>query len=124
MAGTVVIDTIKSSTTLPPTVQNTSGTEIGKFARAWVSWNSAGTIQASFNVSSVTKNGTGDFTANFSTAMADALFTVNSSAYSEVTTGTYVPSNGARTTSSVRIATKGVNEGYYDPTYACISVFR
>lgn len=77
MAGTLVIDTIKSSTTNPPTVQNTNGTEIGTFCRAWVNFNgttSPATIRASFNVSSVTRNGTGDYTVNFINAMPDTNF--------------------------------------------------
>lgn len=35
-----------------------------------------GTIRSSYNVSSVTKNGTGDYTINFATAMADANYSV------------------------------------------------
>ena len=34
------------------------------------------TIRASYNVSSVAKNGTGDYTVNFATAMADANYSV------------------------------------------------
>ena len=40
-------------------------------ARAWVNFNGTGTvaIRASGNVSSITDNGTGDYTVNFTTAM-------------------------------------------------------
>jgi hypothetical protein len=43
-------------------------------ARAWVNFNGTGTpaIRASFNVSSITRNGTGDYTVNFTTALPDA----------------------------------------------------
>ena len=43
-------------------------------ARAWVNFNGTGTvaIRASGNVSSITDNGTGDYTVNFTTAMPDA----------------------------------------------------
>lgn len=34
-------------------------------------------IRSSYNVSSVTKNGTGDYTVNFTTAMSDANYSVN-----------------------------------------------
>jgi hypothetical protein len=46
--------------------------------RAWVNFNGTGTvsINASGNVSSVTDNGTGDYTVNFTTAMPDANFAV------------------------------------------------
>ena len=44
--------------------------------RAWVNFNGTGTvaIRASGNVSSITDNGTGDYTVNFSTAMPDTNF--------------------------------------------------
>lgn len=45
-------------------------------AKAWVNFNGTGTvaIRASFNVTSITDNGTGDYTVNFTTAMADANY--------------------------------------------------
>jgi hypothetical protein len=45
-------------------------------AKAWVNFNGTGTvaIRASFNVSSITDNGTGDYTVNFTTAMPDANY--------------------------------------------------
>ena len=58
-------------------------------AKAWVNFNGTGTvaIRASYNVSSITDNGTGDYTVNFTTALADgfwaasgiAQLTINSS---------------------------------------------
>jgi hypothetical protein len=46
--------------------------------RAWVNFNGTGTvaIRASGNVSSITDNGTGDYTVNFATAMPDANYAV------------------------------------------------
>lgn len=46
--------------------------------RAWVNFNGTGTvaIRASGNVSSITDNGTGDYTVNFTTAMSDANYSV------------------------------------------------
>jgi len=50
-------------------------------AKAWVNFDgttaSPSTIRASYNVSSVTKNGTGDYTVNFTTALADANYSVS-----------------------------------------------
>ena len=45
-------------------------------ARAWVNFNGTGVvaIRASGNVSSITDNGTGDYTINFTTAMPDANY--------------------------------------------------
>jgi hypothetical protein len=47
--------------------------------RAWVNFNGTGTvaIRASGNVSSITDNGTGDYTVNFTTAMPDANYSVS-----------------------------------------------
>lgn len=47
-------------------------------ALAWVNFDgttSPGTIRAQYNVSSVTRNGTGDYTINFTNALADANYT-------------------------------------------------
>jgi hypothetical protein len=54
-------------------------TVISGSAKAWVNFNGTGTvaIRAAFNVSSITDNGTGDYTANFTTALADANFAVS-----------------------------------------------
>jgi hypothetical protein len=50
--------------------------------RAWVNFNGTGTvaIRASGNVSSITDNGTGDYTVNFTTALADANYAVSTTA--------------------------------------------
>ena len=47
--------------------------------RAWVNFNGTGTvaIEASGNVSSVTDNGTGDYTINFTTALPDVNYCVS-----------------------------------------------
>jgi hypothetical protein len=42
--------------------------------RAWVNFNGIGAIQASGNVTSVTDNGTGDYTINFTNAMPDGNY--------------------------------------------------
>jgi hypothetical protein len=74
--GSLLADVVKSSTSSPITFQNTSGTEIGTLCRAWVNFNGTGTvaIRASFNVTSITDNGTGQYTVNFTTAMPDANY--------------------------------------------------
>jgi hypothetical protein len=44
--------------------------------KAWVNFNGTGTvaIRGGYNVSSITDNGTGDYTVNFSTAMPNANY--------------------------------------------------
>jgi hypothetical protein len=53
-----------------------SGTAPIYAVRAWVNFNgvTTATIRASGNVSSVTRNGTGDYTVNLTTAMPDANY--------------------------------------------------
>lgn len=55
-----------------------SGSAPSYSARAWVNFNGTGTvaIRASGNVSSITDNGAGDYTINFTTAMADVDYAV------------------------------------------------
>ena len=59
-------------------IQNAAGVEVYT-CKAWVNFNGTGTvaIRAAGNVSSITDNGTGDYTVNFTTAMPDANYTVN-----------------------------------------------
>jgi hypothetical protein len=66
MAGTLTISTLSDGT------NSTSATNpILGSARAWVNFNGTSTvaINGSYNVSSITDNGTGDYTVNFTTAM-------------------------------------------------------
>lgn len=57
-------------------ITRTSGSPPYYGARAWVNFNGTGTvaIRASSNVSSITDNGVGSYTVNFTTAMADANY--------------------------------------------------
>jgi hypothetical protein len=75
---TLAVGNIKSTTTSPPIIRNSSNTEIGYFCRAWVNFDGTGTvtIRASGNVSSITDNTTGDYTLNFNTAMVDANYSI------------------------------------------------
>ena len=75
--STLSVGTIKSNTTTPPTIQNSSGTEVGTFCRAWVNFNGAGTvaINAAFNVSSITDSGVGNYVINFVTPFPDTNYT-------------------------------------------------
>lgn len=78
------------------TIQNLAGVEVYT-AKAWVNFNGTGTvaIRAAGNVSSITDNGTGDYTVNFTTAMADANYNVVTSA------GTFNTTNGTAHTLGV-----------------------
>lgn len=74
--STLTVATVKSNSSSPPQFQNTSGTEVGTLCRAWVNFNGTGTvaIRASFNVSSITDFGAGNYSLNFTNAMPDANY--------------------------------------------------
>ncbi len=73
--STLSVGTIKSASGSPPAIQNSSGTEVGTYCRAWANFQaSAGSLTEDFNVSSITDNGTGDWTVNFTAAMSDANY--------------------------------------------------
>jgi len=71
MAGALTISTLNDSSGVLATQNGMTGV-----AKAWVNFNGIGTvaIRNSFNVSSVTDNGTGDYTVNFITAMPNANY--------------------------------------------------
>ena len=68
--------TITLATDAVDQLSTASGSAPSYSARAWVNFNGTGTvaIRASGNVSSITDNGTGDYTVNFATAMPDANY--------------------------------------------------
>jgi hypothetical protein len=73
--STLTVGTIKSATTSPPVIQNSSATEVGTFCRAWINFNgTTATTRADFNVATLTDNGVGDYTITFTTAMPDANY--------------------------------------------------
>ena len=53
--------------------------EASGLCKAWVNFNGVGTvaIRGSYNVSSITDNGTGDYTVNFTTAMPNANYCIS-----------------------------------------------
>jgi hypothetical protein len=73
--------------------------------RAWVNFNGTGTvfIRASGNVSSITDNGTGNYTVNFTNAMSDADYAVSWDTDSAATTNSLDINTlaGSRATNSV-----------------------
>jgi hypothetical protein len=111
-------------------------TAVAYGCRAWVNFNGTGTvaIRASGNVSSITDNGTGDYTVNFTTAMPDANYTITAATGGNGNT----PVAGAfasqvdlgllsgYTTTSARIYVAKQYSPYTvtDTVQVCISIFR
>jgi hypothetical protein len=100
--------------------------------RAWVNFNGTGTvaINASGNVSSITDNGTGLYTVNFTTAMPDANYSINCLAsgsnviiaHLNGSTAGGAPSVKTTSAAQIRIATAGNTA--IDCADINVSVFR
>lgn len=94
-------------------------------AKAWVAFNSSGTIGAGYNVTSVTKNATGDFTVNFTTAFASANYVCNVT--SETGGGAplaFVYTSTAKTTTAMRVAFENASgAALTDPTNGHVVCF-
>lgn len=124
MAGTLTISTLSDGT------NNTSSTNcIQGSAKAWVNFNGTGTvaIRSSYNVSSITDNGTGDYTVNFTTAMPDANYSTCATAGRASDANNLCSSDLATySTSQVRIGTmaSGAAPSRTDMSIVCVAIFR
>lgn len=98
--------------------------------RAWVNFNGTGTvaIRGSGNVSSITDNGTGDYTVNFSTSMPDVNYCVHLTAdYAQhmvKSAATFGGSGTNPTTSAVRVYTRDGSSSAADATYVYVAITR
>jgi hypothetical protein len=96
--------------------------------RAWVNFNGTGTvaIRGSGNVSSITDNGAGDYTVNFTNAMSDANYSAVVTAGQKTQTWGLVlfANTGAFTTSGVRFVTQGPSDAVGDTAFICVAIFR
>lgn len=132
MAGQLTIDTLKASSGVLATQNGMTG-----IAKAWVNFNGTSgaspVIRGSFNVSSITRNGTGDYTVSYTTAMPDANYSVAGmgqfngagdvyAALIICLTGSISP---PVTTTTTRIKTMYASGSgsQVDASYACIAVF-
>ena len=145
LAPTLVEDTIKvnhldgnePNSRFVKNALNASGTAPIYACRAWVNFNETGTvaIRASGNVSSITDNGVGDYTVNFTTAMPDANYSaVATAGPTGNSTSTYISginiSNGVSTaytmtTGQIRLHTLAIGQNAgADPLISTVSIFR
>ena len=103
-------------------------TVVNGTAKAWVNFNGTGTvaIRRAFNVGSITDNGAGDYTVNFTTAMPDANYApaiatqrngINSAVWGSV------KFDSTMATSNVRIATVDVTPTPTDPIGVFVAIF-
>jgi hypothetical protein len=96
-------------------------------ARAWVNFNGTGTvaIRASGNVSSITDNGTGDYTVNFTTAMTDVNYAAVFGGENISGVGNSILNgSGTRATGSIGILLTDFNNVSRDDDTVQLSIFR
>ena len=131
-------NTITAAATSATALSTASGSAPSYSARVWVNFNGTGTvaIRASGNVSSITDNGTGDYTVNFTTALSDANYSTVVSTQGANTSnlsgeqGLYGTATGgaqlvAPTSSAFRISTWTSSlSGLADTAYVMATVFR
>ena len=135
--GAVVLGTSPTLTT--PTFDSASlatisGTAPLYMCRAWVNFNGTGTvaIRASGNVSSITDNGTGNYTVNFTTAMVDVNYVgvVTASSNSSAPYVTSGNQSTPQTTAALRVTmtsgTLGVDSSasFTDLPNISVAIFR
>lgn len=80
-------------------------------AKAWVNFNGTSTvaIRADFNVTSITDNGTGDYTVNLTTAMGDVNYSVVANGQVDAGAG----GNGDVTVISIKRVPDGIASGSF-----------
>lgn len=137
-AGALVLDALENanapSATNPFATEGDLNSAVNSFSaqigvcKAWVNFNGTGTvaIRASSNVSSITDNGVGSYTVNFTTALADANYAVSGFAGDALfSVGITVSSFGTytQTASAFRLNTTYGGTGY-DTTHIHASFFR
>jgi hypothetical protein len=82
-------------------------------AKAWVNFNGNGTPAArnSLNISSITDNGSGDYTNNFANSLGDANFSATSNSRNSANNDVYVCGIHTFATSSIRTVHNNSSQG-------------
>ena len=128
MAGTLVLDTLQNGA---GTYSTSADNVIRGCAKAWVNFNGTvatpSTIRSSYNVSSITRRATGQYTVNFTTAFPNADYVVTG-IHSEVGGDVAClfsgnPSyGGANTTTTATVNTTAFG-GLTNPTVVFVAFF-
>ena len=103
----------------------TGGINGAQLAKAWVNFNGTGTvaIRDSYNVSSITDLGVGEYTVNFSTALNNTNYCAVGSSRIVVGSRTSVIGFTNYTTTSVRIGVINLTNSVQDEDTNCVSIF-
>lgn len=111
----------------PDALSTASGSAPSYSARAWVNFQGTGTvtIRANGNVSSITDEGVGQYLVNFTTAMADANYSVSGSCSYDNGTGMTDFSTGTQGSTYCRVISHDIAGGTkYDPYAMNVAIFR
>ena len=109
---------------------NASGTAPIYACRAWVNFNGTGTVAilGSGNVSSITDNGVGDYTVNFTTAMQDANYSVvctgNAGNLDDASSRNNMYSARVVDASSCRVSSWDLSNAAEDAAVMSVAIFR
>jgi hypothetical protein len=120
--------TIITASNPPASLSTATGSAPSYSARAWVNFNGTGTvaIRDSGNVSSITDNGTGDYTVNFTAAMADADYAAVCTGENDLGTARNVPgvvNYHTYASSSLRVLTSGSSSSALDFEIVNLTIF-
>lgn len=129
MASILKVDTLRGNTTandITVTVgaSATMSLEQG-LAKAWTNLNmSSGTYRDSLNIASATDNATGDFTNNYTSAMANVNYNHEYTQFENGRTGGYVLNSYSSyvTSSSMRGRARGSDGSLIDSDYVGLTV--
>ena len=129
MGMSVIIDGSTGMTTNAGGLVNpsTNIAGINYSCRAWVNFNGTGTvaIRGSGNVTSITDNGTGEYTVNFTTAMSDANYSVvYGSGEGAAGSGLRIAAQSGNTTTTQRIAIRNLSNTLVDAEQVNVGIFR
>lgn len=120
-SGSIVLSS--GATLANPTV---TGLSAPNAAKAWVNFNgSTGAIRDQLNVASITKNGTGDYLVNFTSALSNANYAVVATAGGSAGQTAGIQSGDqltARTTSLFRLLTFNITTGVTAADFAQVNL--
>jgi hypothetical protein len=124
--STLTVQTISNGS-----VSTSSANVIQGSAKAWVNFNGTGTvaIRASYNVSSITDNGTGDYTVNFTNAFSDANYAITATGTGNggsgpLIAGRYPLARDIQSTTQVAIYTMNFAGSAVDSPQVSVAIFR
>ncbi len=109
------------------TIDKLGTTEQSQLCKAWVNFNGTSTvsIRAAYNVSSITDNGVGHYTINFTTPMPDANYAaIASGSPTSTTTLNYATGTDSLTTTGFDFRRESSAGNPHDSADNCAAVFR